>query len=311
VKRSSGFWARLLKRNRFLAPPLVPGDAVSSHRDDADADVDIASVDSANGDKPAPLTASEQALLRYQIGARWDMIHRLHALKAAPANLSCALCGYTAERGAFAEHVTECIFEGGTITRHQCPACDVIFGSDLMLELSPEALTREYEWHYQIFTEGDSTEQEIRAFEALNPERGRAYVNWGSGAWSSSTERLRSEGWEVYGYEPHGSAHGGGKYVLTTRSELEQLKPAGIFSNNVLEHFRYPVAALRDMASLLPAGAMMSHATPCFEYRFEFTRFHLFFFLGKSREWIAEQANLSIVDYRADGDFMNLVLQTS
>ena len=64
------------------------------------------------------------------------------------------------------------------------------------------------------------------------------------------------------------------------------------------------------MASLLPAGALMSHATPCFEYRFEFTRFHLFFFLGESREWVAEQANLSIVDYRADGDFMNLVLQT-
>ena len=285
-------------------------DAVSSNRD-AVANVGSINVDSVSVDKTGPLTTSEQALLRYQIGARWDMIHRLHALKAAPANLSCALCGHTARRDSFAEHVTECIFEGGTITRQQCPVCDVIVGSDLMLDLSPEALTREYEWHYQIFSEGDSTEQEIRAFKALNPERGRAYVNWGSGAWSSSTEHLRAEGWEVYGYEPHGSAHGGGKYVLTTRSELEQIKPAGIFSNNVLEHFRYPVAALCDMASLLPAGALMSHATPCFEYRFEFTRFHLFFFLGKSREWIAKQANLSIVDYRADGDFMNLVLQTS
>lgn len=284
--------------------------AVSSNRN-AVANVDSINVDSVSVDKTAPLTASEQALLRYQIGARWDMIHRLHALKAAPANLSCALCGHTERRDAFPEYVTECIFEGGTITRHQCPVCDVIFGSDLMLDLSPEALTREYEWHYQIFSEGDSTEQEIRAFKALNPERGRAYVNWGSGAWSSSTEHLRAEGWEVYGYEPHGSAHGGGKYVLTTRSELEQIKPAGIFSNNVLEHFRYPVAALCDMASLLPAGALMSHATPCFEYRFEFTRFHLFFFLGKSREWIAEQANLSIAYYQADDDFMNLVLQTS
>ena len=54
----------------------------------------------------------------------------------------------------------------------------------------------------------------------------------------------------------------------------------------------------------------MSHATPCFEYRFEFTRFHLFFFLGRSRAWIADNANLDIVDYQTDGDFMNLVLQT-
>ena len=310
MKRSPRFWAHLLRRSRLLAASVMRVDAVSSNRD-AVANVGSINVDSVSVDKTGPLTTSEQALLRYQIGARWDMIHRLHALKAAPANLSCALCGHTARRDSFAEHVTECIFEGGTITRQQCPVCDVIVGSDLMLDLSPEALTREYEWHYQIFSEGDSTEQEIRAFKALNPERGRAYVNWGSGAWSSSTEHLRAEGWEVYGYEPHGSAHGGGKYVLTTRSELEQIKPAGIFSNNVLEHFRYPVAALCDMASLLPAGALMSHATPCFEYRFEFTRFHLFFFLGKSREWIAKQANLSIVDYRADGDFMNLVLQTS
>jgi len=256
------------------------------------------------------LTEANQALLRYQIGARWDMIHRLHALKAAPARLRCALCDFSAERSAFREWVTECIFEGGTIVRHECPSCDVIFGSDLMLDLTPEALSREYEWHYQVFSEGDSTEQEMRAFRALNPEKGKPYVNWGSGAWSSSTARLRDEGWEVFGYEPHGSAHGGGNHVLTTRAELEQLKPAGIFSNNVLEHFRHPVAALQEMASLLPAGALMSHATPCFEYRFEFTRFHLFFYRGKSRAWLAKHAGLDIVDYQVEGDFMNLVVQT-
>ena len=130
----------------------------------------------------------------------------------------------------------------------------MIFGSELMLDLSPEALAREYEWHYQVFTEGDSTEHEIRAFRGLNPERGKTYINWGSGAWSSSTELLRAEGWQVFGYEPHSSANGGGEYVLTSRSELEQLRPAGIFSNNVLEHFRYPVEALREMAALLPRG---------------------------------------------------------
>ena len=299
MTRSPSFWARLLKHNRLFSTPVMSAGEATGDSNQAEA----------SADRTMPLKASEQALLRYQIGTRWDMIHRLHALKAAPLELSCALCGHTAHRVDFAERVTACIFEGGVITRHQCPVCDVIFGSDLMLELSSEALTREYEWHYQIFSEGDSTEQEIRAFKALNPERGRAYVNWGSGAWSSSTERLRADGWEVYGFEPHGSAHGGGGHVLTTRSELELIKPAGIFSNNVLEHFRYPVAALRDMASLLPGGALMSHATPCFEYRFEFTRFHLFFFLGKSREWIAEQANLSIVNYQTDGDFMNLVLE--
>ncbi|MDA0630972.1 MAG: hypothetical protein O2981_06325, partial [Proteobacteria bacterium] len=256
----------------------------------------------------SPLSSAQRALLRYQIGTRWEMIHRLHALEPVPDRLRCALCDFAAERAAFVEWVTECIFEGGNIVRHQCPACEVIFGSDVMLNLSPEALSREYEWHYQVFSEGDSTEQEIRAFRALNPERGRAYVNWGSGAWSSSIEQLRAEGWEVFGYEPHGSAHGGGNHVLTTRGELERLKPAGIFSNNVLEHLRHPVSSLREMVSLLPSGSLMSHATPCFEYRFEFTRFHLFFFLGRSRSLLARRAGLQIESYQVEGDFMNLVL---
>jgi len=76
----------------------------------------------------------------------------------------------------------------------------------------------------------------------------------------------------------------------------------------VLEHLRHPVAALQTMANLLPANGLMSHATPCFEYRFEFTRFHLFFFLGRSRSLLARRAGLQIENYQVEGDFMNLVL---
>ena len=44
------------------------------------------------------------------------------------------------------------------------PECDVIFGSSLMMSLSKEELSNEYEWHYRVFSEGDSTEQELRPF---------------------------------------------------------------------------------------------------------------------------------------------------
>ena len=177
-----------------------------------------------------------------------------------------------------------------------------------MLSLSAEELANEYEWHYRVFSEGDSTEQELRAFHALNPERDKKYVNWGSGAWSHSIEVLRADGWQVFGYEPHGSASGEGDAILRSLAELNALKPSGIYSNNVLEHLRHPIDELKTMSSLLPAGGMMSHATPCFEYRFEFTRFHLFFFLGRSRNFLADRAGLKIVDYLADGDYMNLLL---
>ena len=112
----------------------------------------------------------------------------------------------------------------------------------------------------------------------------------------------------MFGYEPHGSAGREGDAILRSLDELVALKPSGIYSNNVLEHLRHPIDELKTMSSLLPTGGMMSHATPCFEYRFEFTRFHLFFFLGRSRHILADRAGLKMIDYVADGDFMNLLL---
>ena len=250
----------------------------------------------------------EQDLLRQQISTKWELMHRMESLREPARELTCALCGHTEPAEAFAVFESECIFEGGEITRHQCPQCDVIFGNSLMLSLSAEALSREYEWHYRVFSEGDSTEQELRAFYALNPERDKKYVNWGSGAWSRSIEVLRADGWQVFGFEPHGSASGEGDAILHSLDDLIALKPDGIYSNNVLEHLRHPVEELKTMSSLLPAGGMMSHATPCFEYRFEFTRFHLFFFLGQSRAFLADRAGLQMINYVADGDFMNLLL---
>jgi len=82
----------------------------------------------------------------------------------------------------------------------------------------------------------------------------------------------------------------------------------GIFSNNALEHLRYPAHELSMMRALLNKGCKMSHATPCFEYLYEFSRFHLFFFLGRSRAILAEKAGLHIDDFVSDGEFKNIIL---
>ena len=50
--------------------------------------------------------------------------------------------------------------------RHQCPACDVIFGSNHDAT-SAETLTEEYEWHYLAFDEVIHR-GEIRAFRGLH-----------------------------------------------------------------------------------------------------------------------------------------------
>ena len=254
------------------------------------------------------LCQAERVVLRHQIHVKWDQIQRLEALHAKPQSISCKLCGFEAQTLAFTEFRAYCMFGGGEIIRHQCPACDVIFGSEIMMRLSPEALSEEYEWHYLAFDEGDSTEDEIRAFRGLRPESRGRYLNWGAGNWSNSLSRLRHEGWNVLGFEPHAPAMPQDG-VVTKLEHIQHLSFDGIFSNNLLEHLQHPVDELRQMASLLKPGSLMSHATPCFDYKFEFTRFHLFFFLGRSREVLAKQAGLEPVSFDEDGNFMNWVLR--
>lgn len=251
---------------------------------------------------------SHQQLLRHQISTKWDIIDTLEDGRNPASTLSCPLCDYHGEAGIFDTLVARCIFGGGELIRHQCPECDLVFGPEKMLRLSEAALSQDYEWHYQVFSEGDSTTQEVRAFHALAPDRDGIYLNWGAGAWSKSVEVLRQDGWNVYAYEPHSSASASGPYLISDREQLLAMRFDGIFSNNVLEHLRHPVQELAMMRDLLKSGGRMSHATPCFEYLYEFTRFHLFFFLGRSRSILADKAGLRVDGFVTDGEFMNILL---
>lgn len=64
------------------------------------------------------------------------------------------------------------------------------------------------------------------------------------------------------------------------------------------------------MKEILTADARMSHATPCFEYLYEYTRFHLFFYLGRSRTLLAEKAGLVVSDFVVDNEFMCALYET-
>lgn len=255
--------------------------------------------------------ALQQTLLRHQIASKWsvvDFIERDRLGLAASEGLQCPLCQYSAAFTAFKRMESHCIFGGGVLRRHQCPACDLVFGPHKMLGMTTQELTQDYEWHYQAYQEGDSTTQELRAFHALSPRRDGCYLNFGAGAWSRSVQILRQEGWQVFAYEPHASASAGGEFVVQDKASLSRMRFDGIYSNNVLEHLRYPVEDLAYLRALLKPDGLMAHATPCFEYLYEFTRFHLFFFLGRSQGVLAQQAGLFVRQYIQDGEFMCSVL---
>jgi len=250
-------------------------------------------------------------LLRDGIRQSWRIADLIAKHITEGSTLVCALCGHESQVESFEVFASRCAFGGGELIRHRCPSCGVIFGPAKMLALTDGELAEEYELHYRAYLEGDSTTDELRAFYALNPVPSGRYLNFGSGKWSETTELLRRQGWDVWSFEPHQAAtpsvH---PYVLRSWAEIGDASFDGIFSNNVLEHLRYPIASLRRMAVSLRPASLMSHATPCFEYQYEYTRFHLYFFTGRARELIASAAELRSVSFEKDGIFMCWTLRT-
>ena len=246
-----------------------------------------------------------QELLRQQISTKWELIDCLERFMSDDKNTeTCPLCNHEGSKKTFPVLVSHCIFGGGRLTRFQCPECDVIYGGKKMLAMNAAELTQDYESHYKVFQEGDSTEQEIRAFHLLNPSKDGVYLNYGSGGWSKSVQVLRSQGWNVFAFEPHDSACSSLDYLIKSKEDLLKMKFDGVFSNNVLEHLRHPAEELSSIKKIVKSGGRMAHATPCFEYLYEYTRFHLFFYLGRSRTFLAEKAGLVVSDFVVDGEFM-------
>jgi hypothetical protein len=251
-------------------------------------------------------------VVKHQITSRWSLYDNLTHLFQGDYPVKtryCPICNFKDNNNLFTLYVSHCIFGGGKLTRYQCPECDVIFGPDKMLTLSPEMLSEEYQWHYRVFSEGDSTELEKRAFYAMDPHPEGLYLNWGSGNWSNTLQQLRAEGWNIYGYEPYSSSVGPSEYCITDFETISGMSFDGIFSNNVLEHLANPIEEIKLMRKLLKPEGILLHATPCFEYLYEFTRFHLFFFLGRSREVLAEKTGMKLERYFSDGQFMYILLK--
>ena len=256
----------------------------------------------------AGMDEMRRELLRHQIAERWSVTDAVERAAARTLEFrTCPLCATSDKSGLFERHASNCTFGGGLLVRHQCPACDVIFGADKMFDLSPGELSQDYVWHYKVYEEVDSTEVEVRAFHSLNPRRDGIYINYGAGSWSKTVPLLRQQGWNVFAYEPHGAPPNGQEWLITSEAQMGGVLFDGIFSNNVLEHLRHPVEDLQRMKTWMKPGAAMAHATPCYQYLFEYTRFHLFFFVGRSRELLAQRAGLHIQSYEVDGMFMNCV----
>ena len=237
------------------------------------------------------------SLARDLMRTKWQLRDHLNQAKDESAReLYCGICGYHAPLYTFETKETDCIFDGGHLERYVCPNCGCVFGPTKFRDQTQEEFNDDYVVHYAGYHEGDSTHKELFAFQLLKPEKDKVYLDYGCGSWSHTIPQLREQGYNVYGYEPY-AEDVGNPYIFTNRSVLSEMQFDGIFSNDVLEHLADPISELQFMRSILrDKSCRMSHCTGCYLYKYEYTRFHMFFFTGNSVNIMAKKAGLNIID---------------
>ncbi|PQO39449.1 methyltransferase [Blastopirellula marina] len=219
--------------------------------------------------------------------------------------IRCIICDFTQEWGAWKKRLDTCQFGGGELERYECPKCECVFGAQKYLDLEEAFVDLDYRVLYSRYAEGDSTSNEIKTFRSLNPTSEGLYLDWGCGGlWSKTVSTLRSEGYDIWGFEP--SAQTSGDFIVNDQS-LISTQFNGIFSNNVIEHFREPIEQFRYFHSILKPDGVMAHSSPCYEWSYAFTRFHTLFLLGKSPHVLAERTGFKVQDQVQDGEYINYV----
>jgi hypothetical protein len=234
------------------------------------------------------------SIARDTIRTKWRFMDYILSLTdESEREIQCGICEYKNEVKTFKTLETDCIFEGGHLVRYICPECGVIFGPVKFSDRTEQEFDDDYVVHYCGYSEGGTTDKEVATFMLLKPEKERIYLNYGCGSWSDAMQILSDKGYTVYGYEPYSYDIGNPK-IITSKETLSKMRFDGIFTHDVLEHLPDPISDLKYMKSLLISpDAKMAHTTGCYEYAAEFTRFHMYFFTGKSLDVICEHSGLT------------------
>ena len=240
-------------------------------------------------------------LRRAVTSAHYAAMDALEALLPPDRPLPCPVCDRVTPRDRLEIRTDEDMFGGGRLERAVCPGCGCGFGPTKVTGAPSGLLSADYGLLYEDDQEGDGTRTERRAFDLLGHPPDRPVLNWGCGRWSRCIDELRAEGYDAWGYEP--SASDGSPFVVSERGSISPVF-GGLFSNNVIEHMVRPVEEFRYLHSILRPGARMAHASPCHEWRYAASRYHVFFPLGDSPRVLAERTGFRAVERVAEGEFI-------
>ncbi len=215
---------------------------------------------------------------------KWRIIDKYYK---EPSKMVCCICDEEIDITKDERFSSKDLFGSGELLRYRCPKCGAIVGPNKMLDLSEEELAEEYKFHYNLNVEAPNPEEEIATFMSMNPEKDRVYLDYGCGGWNAAISQLRELGYDVYGFDPY--APNDSEYIITDFDELRKKKYDGIFSHDLLEHLRKPVETFELFAKILKNDGKMVHLTACYNYVYEYDRFHLVFYTGDSVKVLCEK----------------------
>lgn len=216
-----------------------------------------------------------------------------------PKPSKCPACGAT-QASVHQEIHAQCMFTSTALRRFRCDTCGTIFGPMSLINCVPEHLADLYTLLYRYFKEGDTAQYQERAFHALEPVKGKKYLNFACGTWGSGIERLRAMGFDVYGFEP--SLERQHPAIFTSLEEAARSGPyEGVFTHNYIEHVQDPGKFFAQIRELSVPGAMIAHSSACYDYRYEKSPFHLFFLSHSALEIIGSASGHRILG-RSDYD---------
>jgi SAM-dependent methyltransferase len=217
-----------------------------------------------------------------------------------PTQVVCRVCGTRIDTSVARRFNCSSMFTTATLERLQCPECDVIFGPWSLISASPQKLGELYRLLYRVYSEGATITWQEKAFYSMNPSRRGVYMNYACGEWLAGVQRLRSVGWNVWGYEPYLNASrcrpDCAAGLVDRIEDTGTTQFDGIFTHNFLEHPQDPRTFFAELHRLLKPGGAMAHSTPCFELRYDASPFHLYFFVGRSFETLCARTGFVVVE---------------
>lgn len=220
----------------------------------------------------------------------------------------CKICNTELDLDKCQVFKSKCFINHVDLIRYKCTTCGVIFGTLDMINGTTDYVKNTYLSLDKVYKEGDSLSCEYTDFFSLNPKKDGLYLNFGCGNTSTTIPHLKKLGYSMMGFEPYLPVKD--PSIITNKQDLLNYKFDGIISNNLLEHLQDPIQELLFMKGLLKdKDCLMSHSTACYRYIFEYSLYHLYFFVDKAVDYLCQNAGLVIKDFKRNDnwEYMNYI----